>query len=461
YPGEDRLHRIAGPEMDPVLFRIVIEADEVLPVPQHVLGSSGLAGGPQLLDVLIAQSLALRLGVRGPHRMEASPGLRLEPFRELVLHVQDAVIPAPLVLGRREHLVERGPEPEPTIADGQERRREPPIAEVPEQLLPALLAFAVAELQGQELLRAVLAGSNDGQEGRLVLLAAHSQVDAIRPHIRVLMRPERSLRPGLVLLGPMLLEPHHRRGREGRRLAYQLPKHRLEVAGGEPFEIEAGEEGLRPGRGPLIPLDDSRLEAIGRDLRRDVRHAGDAHVDRAHPDRQLALRQMPVPVAAEGLAALVAGPAQKGGDFLLEGGGQHAAGSFPNDGLQGVVDGLGRRLWGWAVVSSRQGVSLQFISPPGVVCCAGRVRLSFTQAPAGAQFPQLLRLAPALRRISPLAPESVLKCRQSRAAVFLWPGLGSTVAAMPLDGVPPVCPIGLPLPLVYVGAWVASPGRAW
>jgi hypothetical protein len=60
-----------------------------------------------------------------------------------------------LLLGRRVDLPKRGPEAERPIPDGQLRRfPEPPLLEVEEQLLPALLALTEAVDDGDQFLAA-------------------------------------------------------------------------------------------------------------------------------------------------------------------------------------------------------------------------------------------------------------------------------------------------------------------
>jgi hypothetical protein len=60
-----------------------------------------------------------------------------------------------LLLGRRIDLSKRAPEAEGSVTDGQLRRlREPPLLEVEEQLLPALLALTEAVDDGDQFLAA-------------------------------------------------------------------------------------------------------------------------------------------------------------------------------------------------------------------------------------------------------------------------------------------------------------------
>lgn len=53
--GEERLDRVAGAQVNPVLLGIVVEPDEVRPVAQHGLGGGRVSCGPQLTDVEVAE----------------------------------------------------------------------------------------------------------------------------------------------------------------------------------------------------------------------------------------------------------------------------------------------------------------------------------------------------------------------------------------------------------------------
>ncbi len=63
----------------------------------------------------------------------------------------------------REHLVERRPQPQRAVATGEQRRGHSPVAEVTQHAGPRRGALAVAKLHGQQLLAAVLAGTNHNQ----------------------------------------------------------------------------------------------------------------------------------------------------------------------------------------------------------------------------------------------------------------------------------------------------------
>lgn len=78
-----------------MLLGVMVEGDEVRPVSLQAFRRPALAEGAQFGHVLVAEPLAVGLGVRGPHRTEAPPGFRLEPLGPLVLQVQNPMVLMP------------------------------------------------------------------------------------------------------------------------------------------------------------------------------------------------------------------------------------------------------------------------------------------------------------------------------------------------------------------------------
>src|SRR5437879_13291169 len=115
--GEGRLHRVRGPEMLPALPRELIERHPPLPVAIEDAPDFSMTAlrAPRLKRALLPLGLLPRLGVRDLR--EQTPRFRLPCERQLVEHVQEAMIPAPLLLRLRKHRGQRTPDPEVTIAD--------------------------------------------------------------------------------------------------------------------------------------------------------------------------------------------------------------------------------------------------------------------------------------------------------------------------------------------------------
>ena len=125
------------------------------------------------------------------------------------------------------------------------------------------------------------------------------------------------------------------------------------------------------------------MEARGRQVCGHVRHPGDPHLHGAHPHGQLTAGQVPVAIAAEVLAPLVALPPQKGVHLVLERGREHLSRPFSNHGLQRLVDPLHRARGLRALVCSCQGVSLPVHFPTrGCVLTLEGYAFLYGQAPS-------------------------------------------------------------------------------
>src|SRR6058998_1793190 len=120
---EGRLHRVRRPQMLPVLARELVERHHPLPVAIERARGLGMAAlrAPRLERSLLPRGLLSGLGVRNSREQTPRFGLLLE--RQLVEEVQEAVIPASLLLRLREDGSQRAPDAEMPIADDHLRRR--------------------------------------------------------------------------------------------------------------------------------------------------------------------------------------------------------------------------------------------------------------------------------------------------------------------------------------------------
>jgi hypothetical protein len=82
---------------------------------------------------------------------------RLGGLGQRVEHVADLVPPAPLLARLGEHLADRGPEPQGTVADREHRRGHATALTAAEQIEPRLGRFAVPAVKRDEFLGAVRA----------------------------------------------------------------------------------------------------------------------------------------------------------------------------------------------------------------------------------------------------------------------------------------------------------------
>src|SRR5437763_9782365 len=105
--------------MLPVLPRELAEGHHPLPVAIEQAADLGVAalGAPDLERPLLPLGLLPRLGVRDRGQETARFGLQL--LGQLVEEVQEAMVPAPLLLRLREHRDQRAPGAEMPVANDQ------------------------------------------------------------------------------------------------------------------------------------------------------------------------------------------------------------------------------------------------------------------------------------------------------------------------------------------------------
>src|SRR5215813_7627885 len=105
--GERRLDWVRRPQVFPVLARERVERHHALPVPIERTPDLRVAAlrTPHLERLLLPLRLLPRLGVRDLR--EQAPGLGLALERQLVEDVEDAMVPAPLLLRLRKHRAQR------------------------------------------------------------------------------------------------------------------------------------------------------------------------------------------------------------------------------------------------------------------------------------------------------------------------------------------------------------------
>jgi hypothetical protein len=203
--GEHGLQRVGGADVQPVLLGEVVEGHEVFPVPVQRIGRRRLALAPEPGGKIVADARAVLTGGRLVELVQLGADLGLQALGQLVLHVQQPVVPAALAMGLREDLLQSSPEAEVAVPDPEQRRAQTAIAEIAEHLCPAGLRLPVADLQGQQLLAAVPSGGHDREQAAVLLLQPGAQVDPVCPGVGVAPQVERPPVPGLVLLLPFLL----------------------------------------------------------------------------------------------------------------------------------------------------------------------------------------------------------------------------------------------------------------
>jgi hypothetical protein len=106
---------------------------------------------------------------------------RMGGLGQRVERVADLVPPAPLLAGLGEHLADRRPEPQGTVADREHRRGHATALTAAEQTERRLARFAVPVVRRDEFLGAVRADPHRHQQAHFVLLQPDLEVDPVDP----------------------------------------------------------------------------------------------------------------------------------------------------------------------------------------------------------------------------------------------------------------------------------------
>ena len=119
HSAEHRLHRVRRPQMHPMLEWEVVEAHERLPVPKHRVCS--ICSDRPLSDRKRTRPSSARTPLASAHTTspQLPARLRVQRLRQLRLHVQRTVVPAPLMTRSREHRIQRSPQPQRTVSHRQ------------------------------------------------------------------------------------------------------------------------------------------------------------------------------------------------------------------------------------------------------------------------------------------------------------------------------------------------------
>src|SRR6202453_4921202 len=119
-----------------------------------------------------------------------------------------------------------------------------------------------ARLKADQLLLALWRRPHQHQHAFGLRLQARLQIDAVRPDVDVMARRQIALLPSPIFVLPFALEARdHRRGKVGRVLAEQGGEGLLEIAGGNPAQIENGQKSVEALGAPRPFGQDVRREA--------------------------------------------------------------------------------------------------------------------------------------------------------------------------------------------------------
>src|SRR5713101_8550700 len=148
--------------------------------------------------------------------------------------------PASLVPCSGKDLVERLPEAECTVTNGDFRSDlQSPSFHIDEKFAPALRAFPNANLETDEFLLALRRSPDQHQHAFAVVFHASLQKYTVGPHIQVSARRQIPLLPMPVLALPLRRQTGNHRRRQVRRiLAQQRRQCLLEVSGRDATQIK-------------------------------------------------------------------------------------------------------------------------------------------------------------------------------------------------------------------------------
>ena len=148
--------------------------------------------------------------------------------------------PAALLARAGVNVAQRGPRAQGAVTDDQLGLVQATALDVTEHAGPDSVALAVAVLDRQQLLLAVLADADHDQQTHLrVLTETDGDVDPVHEQVGIAGERQQPLAEPVVMLLPLLAHPADRRRRQaGGVLAEQLLQRGPEVAGRQPAEIE-------------------------------------------------------------------------------------------------------------------------------------------------------------------------------------------------------------------------------
>ena len=251
--------------------------------------------------------------------------LHLQALWQPVQDIRGFVHPAALCPCLRPDLIDRLPEAERPVSDGELRvdRQTTPL-EIEQQLLPGLRALADAVGKPNQFLLAVGGGTNDHKQALRIVFEPGLDIDAIGPGVDIPFGGQVAIAPAGVLVNPSLLQPRDSRGRQSTGvLAEQGSQRLLEVAGGDALQqVEDWDQHFEALRAPGVRRQNGRAEA--NPLTPDglpVAHTRLAHSHRPDAGHDLALGQMPVPhdALAARLGLEIGISPQEVSDFRLDG----------------------------------------------------------------------------------------------------------------------------------------------
>ena len=180
-----------------------------------------------------------------------------------------------------------------TIGNRQPPRLQSAIPLISQNPAPGFFAFPFTALAGQQHFFAIHPGADHDQQRRLAIFNAGLHVKAIGPHVDDFHRRQILLFPIFEFELPFRLQPLDRGSRQRRSISQQSAQRQLEIALGQPVQIQLRKHPAQLFRLPMKHGNDAAFEAfLG------VSHARAAHLDRPTHHAEIPPPTMPVPIHA-------------------------------------------------------------------------------------------------------------------------------------------------------------------
>src|SRR5450759_4265973 len=334
---------IRGPQVIPVLGGEIVEGQHCFAILRQAFNCLVV-----LRPVFLGEDIDRHLGRSSVRRQVNLAQVLLHVCvyrqRDLVQHVRRLVHPTPLVPCSWKDLVDRLPEAERTVADGDFwGDLQPALLHLDQELTPALRAFSNANLEADKLLLALRRRTDQHQHAFGVVFHPGLQVDTVRPDIHVSPRRQVALLPAVVLVLPLGRQSGNHRRRQVRRVLSQKRRQRLlEAARRDAAQIKHWQQRIQALRPPSPFRQDRRGKAdpgaVNRSTAIPDLHRADLNRPDPRLDRALGTMTMPNDAAATVRQPEIFHAGEERLGLHLDSLCQQSAGAVSKDIRQGIVD---------------------------------------------------------------------------------------------------------------------------
>jgi len=192
----------------------VVERQQSVPVFVEALGRFGVLGLVGL-EEQVKRLVRLFSGIGHPDLMNHVFGVRLDTLGQLVQHVGHLVHPTALFPGLGKDLRQCLPETKHPVASGELGiDHQPTCFHIQQKFLSRLFALTKAVMHGNQLFFPFSGSAHQHQDALPIFFQADVEVDAIGPHIDVLLSLQAALVPLTILFLPGLFQIRNGRSRQ-------------------------------------------------------------------------------------------------------------------------------------------------------------------------------------------------------------------------------------------------------